>query len=60
VDKTISLLQQAIATDYTKSNYLAHYHLAYIYDIEKNDLSKAIESYFHALDINPKHIPSLT
>lgn len=60
VNKVISILQQAIATDYTATNYLAHYHLAYIYDIERNDISQAIYYYFRALDINPKHVPSLT
>lgn len=59
VSEAIRLLKEAIKCDYRDENFLAHYHLAYLYDLEKKNTARALKYYFNALNININHMPSL-
>jgi len=53
VDDAIQLFKQAIENDFENENYLAHYHLAYILEMEKGDIEQAKLHYGKAVEINP-------
>lgn len=52
VSRTVELLEKAIATDTTKANFLADYHLAFVLETEVGDVERARQLYQKALEKN--------
>lgn len=60
VSRTLELLEKAIATDNTKSNFLADYQMAFVLETELGDVEKARSFYQKALEKNPDSLHSHT
>lgn len=56
----LNLLRSAIRFDDKKTNYVAHYHYAFINETQLENFSLARQHYAQALSINPNHLESHT
>lgn len=58
--RSLELLEKALTTDVTNSNYLAYYHLAFLLETEVGTeaIERARQLYSKALEINPDHLQS--
>lgn len=58
VARTVELLEKALATDTTKANFLADYHLAFVLETEAGDVERARQHYQKAIEKNGDSLQS--